>query len=340
MSFEIINLKPNEVLQRSLTLVRGRYIGNDCIDTVLVLNLSDGCDRSAVVWPVVRGVFKMFVSLVPGINIIHFSHGDISQDLVLRYEQPPLSFGKYVRLVYVVCQDDPDKGCFQGPPEEDCSIESALKRIALGARILQAVFAETLSAAGFESKSFRLEHRSSLNTPVVHIFRTKLVAAEACSMTAEDLWTHLAMELMDSDLRDSGNCKFLAFVSWTRYRTDVEPTSQSEVLSHTSGHVMIGAGGLALCGTGCLYTWSPDVQELPRRLGDDSKVDRLKYMDVSNYRGTLSACYSSSLGGVLHELGHIFDLVHVDKGIMGHGFHDLSLLYTVSDNEHIVSSFL
>lgn len=43
-------------------------------------------------------------------------------------------------------------------------------------------------------------------------------------------------------------------------------------------------------------------------------------MDDSNYRGTHGGCLATTLGSVLHELGHTFDLGHTREGIMGRGF--------------------
>lgn len=49
------------------------------------------------------------------------------------------------------------------------------------------------------------------------------------------------------------------------------------------------------------------------------------------YRGTLGGCYATSLGAALHEIGHIFDLVHSDCGIMARGFNELDLFFTVGN---------
>lgn len=42
--------------------------------------------------------------------------------------------------------------------------------------------------------------------------------------------------------------------------------------------------GLALCGTGCLYTWPERIEDLPKYLTDERAVDRRKFMDDSAYR--------------------------------------------------------
>uniref|UniRef100_A0A147BDP9 Putative zinc metalloproteinase n=1 Tax=Ixodes ricinus TaxID=34613 RepID=A0A147BDP9_IXORI len=303
MIFEITSPRADEVLGWSLALVRGRYLGSDRIDAMAVVNLSEGGDVRPVSWPVLGGAFVAFVSLLPGINAVRLGRGDLRQDLVLRHEPPGPR--EYVRPAYVVCR---------GEPEWGPSVEGALQRVALGARILQALLAETLAAAGFERRSFRLE-------PAVHVFRTGLTAADARSMVSGRVWRRLAEELVHSALGDPDRCKLLAFASWA----DAEPGG-------TAGRPMVGAGGLALCGDGHLRTWPQDLRELAAGLGDAGEADRLGCPDVQCCGGSPWACFWSSLGGVLHELGHVLDLVHADVGIMGRGFRHLALLCAPSED--------
>ena len=43
----------------------------------------------------------------------------------------------------------------------------------------------------------------------------------------------------------------------------------------------------------------------------------------------MGGCYATSLGSALHELGHVFDLVHSNCGIMSRGFEDIDLFFTM-----------
>lgn len=335
MKFKVTNHKVGDVVRYPLALLCGVCPSDEASSSVFVANCSSRNPDTFISWPLIYGKFKLFVLLVPGKNELilkeRLKSEENCQSFTLVFE-PLTSFpSNYIRLVYVLCQDAPEEGNFQGPHGEDCSVESACDRIALGMQMLQTTMSESLSASGMSRKSFRLEQSKDFGKPFVHVFRSKLCYDEAIGMTAGDVWSYVATELMNSELRDGDRCKFVAFVSWTRYHDGAEPKTYAEVLSRTTGHVMIGAGGLALCGTGCLYTWARSVEELPPRLYDSRPVDRLRFMDGSNYRGTLSACYSSSLGGVLHEMGHTFGLGHTAEGIMGHGFHDIAHVYTVSD---------
>lgn len=53
-------------------------------------------------------------------------------------------------------------------------------------------------------------------------------------------------------------------------------------------------------------------------------------MNDSGFRNTYWACYSTSLGSLLHELSHILDLGHNERGIMARGFDNLFTFYTIN----------
>ena len=47
-------------------------------------------------------------------------------------------------------------------------------------------------------------------------------------------------------------------------------------------------------------------------------------------RGTVGGCVATTLGAVIHELGHALDLAHSDDGFMARGFDDLDKFFTCS----------
>ena len=49
-------------------------------------------------------------------------------------------------------------------------------------------------------------------------------------------------------------------------------------------------------------------------------------MDDSGYRGHIGGCVATTLGSVLHELGHAFDLGHTQHGIMAR-YHGILTFY-------------
>lgn len=51
-------------------------------------------------------------------------------------------------------------------------------------------------------------------------------------------------------------------------------------------------------------------------------------------RGTLGYCFATTLGSVLHELCHTFDLGHTEYGVMGRGFDNIHKVFLPSNESH------
>lgn len=51
-----------------------------------------------------------------------------------------------------------------------------------------------------------------------------------------------------------------------------------------------------------------------------------------SFRGTYGTCFTTTLGSVLHELCHTFDLGHTHEGIMDRGFDNLHNFFMVVNN--------
>ena len=127
-----------------------------------------------------------------------------------------------------------------------------------------------------------------VGAPVVHVFKSKLTSAEIWSKSESELWEEHAKELIESELY-TDDVKFLAVMSATRYTnaSKKRPSSHSELLSMVKGHAALGGGGLALFGSGCLYTWPKKLDEVQKRFRDRTEVDWLHYMDDSAFRYVL-----------------------------------------------------
>ena len=66
--------------------------------------------------------------------------------------------------------------------------------------------------------------------------------------------------------------------------TGKRPEDHSQMMEQTRGHVALGGGGLALFGSGCLYSWPEKLEELDDCLQDLTPVDWHSVMDDSGYR--------------------------------------------------------
>ncbi|CAJ1099394.1 Hypothetical predicted protein, partial [Octopus vulgaris] len=189
-------------------------------------------------WLLVEGCFKALVHLELGKNLVHIKFGEEEVILTLFLINP--HFTHFVRPVYIICADD--SGEFQGPPGEDCTAESALRRIAFAAQLLQTFTAEKLLEHGFQRQTFQIEADLHTNKPICHLFRSKLQVEEASQMTGQQLWTYFAKELMMSPLFDRKDlCKWYCFMSFTRYKPPPGniPKTYSQILKYTSGHTAL-----------------------------------------------------------------------------------------------------
>jgi len=83
-----------------------------------------------------------------------------------------------------------------------------------------------------------------------------------------------------------------------------------------------------MLGSTGLHSWASEIGEVFRSLTSQDAVDA-NLFDDSGFRSTMGGCFATSLGSALHELGHIFDLVHTDRGIMARGFEDIDLFFTM-----------
>lgn len=303
------NVIDGESLCYSLALIRGRVTAAAC-DSITLRNQRI---QSSAEWPIVAGEFRAVAELARGPNKLELEAGGRKKKLILIHE--PRTTRLRVTPVYVICAGH--DGYFQGPREEDRSPESAATRIGLGARLLQALTAEKLREAGYERKTFQLER--DLDGPECLVMHSMLNVDKARAMSQRELWELIARELMTGPLA-SKHRKYLAFLSCTRYRGAPNPRTHEDTLARTQGHAALGGGGLALFGSACLHTWPTCMSQVLPRFLDATLIDTEQLMDDSNYRGTHGGCFATTLGSVLHELGHTFDLGHTREGIMGRGF--------------------
>ena len=236
MSVNVRNLKNGETIIYSLPIVAGDVQPTLSQGSVTVLNLKSGSSNT---WPVYNGQFKVLVQLEPGENKIELRYFDEKFIFVLFYIVPEFLY--FVRPIYIKCCDD--SGKFQGPDDEDCSMESALSRICFAAKLLQSFTAEKLFEHDFERKTFLLENDLHPSRPACFIFTSKLTLKEAHGMSGSDLWMTFARELMSSkQFKDKMLCKWFVFMSFTRYLPPPEqiPKSHSDVLRFTKGHTALG----------------------------------------------------------------------------------------------------
>jgi len=123
-------------LNYSLPILVGDVRSPASAETVIVHNKQSQAE--AISWPVIDFKFKALVDLSPGENEIELR--SVNDVTVFTLHLLPSKLTKFVRPIYICCRDDP--GEFQGPDDENRSPSSAVRRIALAARL---VFINTLT---------------------------------------------------------------------------------------------------------------------------------------------------------------------------------------------------
>ncbi|MBC8328382.1 MAG: hypothetical protein H8E31_06505 [Planctomycetes bacterium] len=255
-------------------------------------------------FPVREGRFKALAELEPGVNELLLRSG--GEERRLRLVCRPLRQERAVRFVYALAADG--EGRFDAPPGEPNGVESARRRIALGARLMQSFTAEKLCQAGHGRRTFRVLAGPD-GAPAVEVVRSSKSAAELAGMDGYALWDHFYAELEGLAERESTiDVVLMAFSHW-----------DAEAESYT-GHTALGGGRLALFGSAQLHSWAESLAQVPARFGDARPVPAEHVRDDSCFRGSFWANYATTLGATLHELGHCFGLPHQDEGVMARGF--------------------
>lgn len=93
---------------------------------------------------------------------------------------------------------------------------------------------------------------------------------------------------------------------------------------------------MAVYGTPCLFTWCDKLENLHQYFSNATAIDSPNYGPDSAFRNTHSACYSTTLGSLLHEFSHVLDIGHNSSGIMARGVCLLSSIFA----DHLTSTFI
>ncbi|CAH1998344.1 unnamed protein product [Acanthoscelides obtectus] len=317
-NLKIVNFQDSDVVSYSIIKILGNIEEPFCqkgISENVSLTLNDKKYSANIS----NKIFKFLIELHNGKNEIQIHYCCDTIQLDINYV--PKELPNTVIPLYVICEGH--SGCFQAPANERNNPESACKRIMLCLKLLQCVTAEKLNEHDLGRKTFQIQENC-------RIFKSSIDYLKAQEMNQMELWQNIGKDIISS-FSGSKNKKYLAFLSCTHYcgeqYVDGMKTHE-ELLGITKGYVALGGGNLALFGTACLFTWPEHFDDVISRFEDDTPIDRTQFLDDSCYRGTVGSCFSTTLGSVLHELYHTFDLGHSKDGIMGRGFDNICKVFT------------
>lgn len=310
----IINIKPGEIINYKIIIIKGSIINKSTCRSDEIL-LEHNSKRAK--YKINNSQFIILIELDLYENQFKLTYCcNYSIKLTINYT--PFETRYFIVPLYIICNDGCHNGKFQAPETENSTIENACKRINLCTCLLQSFIGEKL-------QEMDLGMRKTFQFKKCSVFHTKLKHSEIKIASQENLWNTLGREIMNSQLCNNANLKFLAFLSCSTYRGEdfnKDADIYEDRVKLIDGYVALGGGNLALIHTCCLYTWPEELSQVILKFQDKTLVDRTKFMDLS-HKNTIGACFSSSLGSALHELCHIFDLGHTENGVMGKNFSDL-----------------
>lgn len=197
--------------------------------------------------------FKAFVRLVKGKNEIMLKTDNCCIKMILfrsiiyeNLSNETIKNEKKVRVLYVICSDDPTNGEFQSIKTSENKLENALKRISLNVELLQTFLAEIMYRNFYERKTFHFERDHSIHPNASDLicepFYTDLSITEALKMPSNEIFIYLAEEIKTKKLYNE-NSKFIALLSFTRYKPINDPSfnfKDFDMFGNTAGYCALG----------------------------------------------------------------------------------------------------
>lgn len=262
--------------------------------------------------------FKYIFLLRKGINIFKFTYKQIALNLNIKFNK--LKIKRFVKPIYLVCSTDLDAkentifedGRFQSNRNGDNlnTIDNAKKRIGLALLMIQTFIASTLP----NKTTFDLE-LDDYNHPIVELFHSEFSLDDYRKMNQEQMWKSIAIEILKSKTVDNLNIKYVVFISFSRYKFDktmiknLNRIDYDELIKMTDCFIALGGGNLAAIHTCGLFCWPEKLNEIENNFNDTTLIDsRFEINDCGFSLSTYGSLYFTSLGMLIHELGHTFDL--------------------------------
>lgn len=305
------NLAEGETLRYPVALIRGTVEGDG---PLAVTNADRPGAEGTTQGTVGLGRFTALVELKPGPNRLSLAAGEQRCDLTLHYR--PMTTPYQVKVVYVTDRD----GHTDYITQKDNDPQNYRERLDTAAKLLQTFTAEAMREQGHGRQTFALE-LDDQGRVVVHTERYPAAGEALRAQTGDQLYGRLYGWIGRKFPMD--RTKAMVLMGFSGYDPQ---TKQAQA------HTALGGGGQGLFSNLFLFCWPASLADVPRAFSDATPVDRSKvYHDVG--LPTLHTLASTTLGAVLHEMGHTFGLPHTadPRCIMSRGFDNLRLNFLPAD---------
>lgn len=294
---EISNLQTGDVLRSSVVVVRGR-----APEGQVEISRVGG---PKMTFQAVGGTFAAPVELKQGSNTIRVMAGGKSQTRQITWRPAKSEFK--VRVVYLQASDEPAPTIMELP---GTSKSDVIARTSTSVKLMQGFCEDHFRSLGQMNRTFSVDYQADGQVRIDFV----TLAETGASLRAKDgnrLWSQFYGEL--SKKYDFDREKILAIMGFTRY----DPATQQ-----ATGHTALGGGSLGLFGSGSMRYWPKTVQDSARAFHDVTPVDPKVSFDDSGLRRRAWANAATTIGAMMHEMGHTFSLPHTTNGrcIMSRGF--------------------
>lgn len=325
---ELFNLKENEFLVSPCVTVHGR-----CLTEATCISVQHP-QLPTLSFPVHEKHFKATMVLVPGLNQLQWSVGNKTQSVNCYYT--PLTQNKPIHLCLIVAKDSPFK--FDSPKsqiakEGQPSLQLAVKKLRVAARLMQAYTNEQMLRNGFGQRCFNWVEEYTWDT----LFRSKeqMRSTVKVHVITTDKTTR---EIQDYDVaqqnskgKNTGALYGWALDALKKYGgpfTAREKPVQAACIyldSHWDGNLILGhaalGGGdgdinLAIFGSHGIYSWPTCMEDITDYFMDDTRASTKEVANDCNECGTHWECLTVTLGAFMHEVGHSLGSPHQINGVM------------------------